>query len=161
MLQVMIPNYSPAEVTCKDGCGLMPSPECLWTFQAFLIVLRRKMKASVRHIVSGGCRCLFHQAQVYKELNEKRKAEGKPERPMPKDSRHCPPFVDALDGHYEVYRKGTKDIAAFWEKIPYETVAKIAEESGLFGGIGINEYKADGRDLIHLDCRDDLEVVIW
>lgn len=144
---VELSNYSDVEGRCECNCGLALRPEAALLFQAFIIVLERKLQTEVRHVITGGVRCLKHHLDVYAVVNAQRAAKGLPALTPPKDSRHLPPHCDALDGIYEMFYGGK------WVLVPLDVVAEVSKNCGLFGGIGIDEYKRDGRKLIHQDCR--------
>lgn len=148
-------NFAPAEGACSCGCGLLPADSIVLAVQALALALAREYSARIRVLITGGVRCQATHERIYRKLNAERARRGLPPRSPPPDSRHLPPHLDALDVRMEVQMDGGR-----WVRVPVDVIAMWARRVGLFGGIGIDEYRRDGRDIVHLDTRPG-RPVMW
>lgn len=134
---VVFDNYAEGEGDCKCGCKKAVGHKILILLQAFIYFLMRIYGTKIKHITSSGARCEKHNADE----------KGS------KDSEHVK--GNAFDGIFLKYNGQT------WEQIPNKEIFEHAQKCGLFTGIGLHKYVKEKKNLVHLDCRDSKEVVIW
>lgn len=140
MRTVTLPNFTREdELKCKCGCGMDVQPALLIALQAFIFFLSRVFQCPVRLIPSSGARCQSRNDAT----------EGHAQF-----SYHLKAL--AVDG---VFQMQTKE--GSWRQIDNSDVGALANKSGLFTGIGYMRYKAEGKNLVHLDIRPVAVPVRW
>lgn len=138
-LTVTLKNFSTHEADCQCGCGKITSPELMLRLQAFLYILERIYVCPLRCLITGGARCNAHQKDIY---------GGKKV-----ESYHCgihrgrqvDPEGLAVDVVVEI-----NPIGDGWARVSKHTLAKLAVESKLFGGVGWQVY-GPATQFVHLD----------
>lgn len=135
---VQLKNFSEFEADCSCGCGLGPDPELMLRLQAFLLIIERIYNCQVRCHITGPVRCIKHNTAEY----------GGKETP----SYHCglskgkkkDPYGAAVDVRIELFLRGE------WVALTKDTVAQMAIDSRLFGGVGWKIY-GPAKRFVHLD----------
>lgn len=136
--QVWLPNFRNDEGACECGCRAVPSDELMTCVQALIYALTRKYGNAVQCRITGGSRCPKHDDDVQAAVA---RAGGKPST----DSQHR--HNAAIDCTFWIRQQGG------WAQISNDIIAGVAIASGLFGGVGLNTYKRQGLNLVHLDVR--------